>query len=53
MQSSAYRVAEALNHIKKAERILKHLGILNYKTSGDLYAVSSYCISKIEEYKKV
>ena len=53
MQSKAYNVAAALSHIKKAERILKQLGLLNYKTSGNIYSVSTYCISKIEEYKKV
>lgn len=42
-ESERYSVAKAYTHLKKARRLLKESGELNYKTEGSFNALMNYC----------
>lgn len=46
--SEGYTIAKAYTHLKKARRLLKESGVLNYKTEGSFNALMTEVISSLD-----
>lgn len=43
-----YKLSQVIHYLRKAERILENLQLLNHKIESDFYAVRQFCNDEIK-----